>query len=240
MAAVMGTGQVDGKLTADPAGLGPKDDHPVGEIDRLLDVVGDDQDALGGEHAGVPEVVDFTPKVLGGEHIEGAEGFVHEQHLRFQNEGAGETHPLLHPAGELLGVGTLEAIEADDVDRIKGALPALAPLHMAGGQPQFHVVLHREPGQQREALKHHGQIGVRPRSGSPLLSTAPWLGRIRPDMIRSRVLLPLPLRPSRATTSPGCTVRLTPSSTVNSPLPSGSGKCFETLLTLIRDRGAGS
>ena len=35
-------------------------------------------------------------------------------------------------------------------------------------------------------------------------------GRMRPEMVRSVVLLPAPFAPSSATTSPGATVRLTP------------------------------
>ena len=82
------------------------------------------------------------------------------------------------------------------------------------------------------------RLRLGPRSGSPWLCTWPWVGWISPAMIRSRVLLPLPLRPSSATTSPARTERLTSCSTVNSPLPSGRGKRLDTRSTLISGIGA--
>ena len=62
-------------------------------------------------------------QVLGGEDVERGERFVHEQGVGFDDERAGEADALAHPAGELLGVGGLEAVEADEVD---GALGAVA------------------------------------------------------------------------------------------------------------------
>ena len=75
-----------------------------------------------------------------------------------------------------------------------------------------------------------------PVSGLPLLTTLPLEGGIKPPITRSSVLLPLPLRPSSATTSPSRTLTLTRSSTVNSPLPSGSGKALDTASTTMRSR----
>src|SRR5262249_36741567 len=67
---------------------------------------------------------------------------------------------------------------------------------------------------------------------SPSLTT-PSLGGISPASIRSSVLLPLPLRPSKATTSPARMVTLISWSTVKVPLPSGKGnvlvRCSATM-----------
>jgi len=117
---VVGPGQVDRHFAADPAGIGAKNHHPIGQIDRLLDVVGDDQDAFGGEGSRVPEVVDLARRVFGGEHVEGAERLIHEERLGLQHKGPGEAHPLLHAAGELLRIGVFKAVEAHDVDRRGG------------------------------------------------------------------------------------------------------------------------
>src|SRR5919202_3652802 len=51
--------------------------------------------------------------------------------------------------------------------------------------------------------------GTPPRS-TPENSTEPRLLGARPMMARSVVVLPTPLRPSRAAASPGCTSKLTP------------------------------
>src|SRR5580700_11185689 len=68
--------------------------------------------------------------------------------------------------------------------------------------------------------------GLAPHNSLPLASTRPRLGGMRPARMRKSVLFPEPLRPSRATTSPGATWNVTSSSTVSSP--SGMGKAFDT------------
>ena len=57
-----------GQLRPDSARIGAEHDHPVGEHNHLLDVVGDDQDPLRRELAGLPELEQLGAEVLGGEH----------------------------------------------------------------------------------------------------------------------------------------------------------------------------
>ncbi len=101
---------IDGDLGDDVAGIGAQHHHPVGQKHRLLDVVGDDTDAFGGEIGGGPQVHQFGAQVLRGQHVQRGEGFVHEQQIRFQHQGARETHALAHTAGQLLGVGGFETV----------------------------------------------------------------------------------------------------------------------------------
>ena len=70
-------------------------------------------------------------EVLRRQHVERAERLVHQQRVRFDDERAGEADPLAHAAGELLRVSRLEAVEADQVDRL--AAPAGAA--RAAGTP---------------------------------------------------------------------------------------------------------
>ena len=116
--ALMRPRQTDRDLAAHAAGVCAQHDDPIGQENRFLDVVGDDQDALGRERPGVPEIVDFAAKILGGEHVERAERFVQKEHFGLDHERARETDALLHPAGKLSGVGALKPVEPDEVDRL--------------------------------------------------------------------------------------------------------------------------
>ena len=123
--------EADGNLGADVAGVGAQHDHPVGEQHRLLDVVGDDADGLGREIGRSPQLQQLGAQVLGGEHVERGERFVHQQHVRFEHQRAGEADSLAHAARELLGIGGLEAVEADEVDR-----RSARPCALGGGTPR--------------------------------------------------------------------------------------------------------
>ena len=123
-APVAGPFEVDGELGADAAGVRRQHEHAVGEQDRLFDVVGDDEHRPGREVVACPQREQLGAQVLGGEHVERGERFVHEQRVGFDDERAGEADALAHAAGELLGVGGLEAVEADEVDRALGAVAA--------------------------------------------------------------------------------------------------------------------
>ena len=91
----------------------------------------DDQHRLGREILLLPKPQELGAQVLRGEDVECRERLVHQEGVGFDDQGAGETHPLAHPAGELLGVGGLEAVQADAVDRL---LSSLAPLVRSGPQ----------------------------------------------------------------------------------------------------------
>ena len=71
------------------------------------------------------------------------------------HQRAREAHPLAHAAGELARVGGLEAVEADEVDRLQRALAHLGLADAERLEPELHVLEHGEPGKQREALEHH-------------------------------------------------------------------------------------
>ena len=77
------------------------------------------------------------------------------------HEGAREAHALAHTPGQLLGEGALVTVEADEIDRRDRALPALVEVDALRLEPDLHVLQHGEPGEQGEALKHHGDLGRR-------------------------------------------------------------------------------
>ena len=57
---------------------------------------------------------------LAGQGVQLAERFVHEQQLRLVDERACQHHALVHPAGELAGIGMLEAVQAHQLQQLDG------------------------------------------------------------------------------------------------------------------------
>ena len=125
--------------------------------------MGHDAHALGGEVWLRPQGHQLVAEILGGHDIQRGERFVHQQRVGLQDECTGEADALPHPTGELLGVGGFEAVQAvqaDHVDRVQGALAPLRFADAAGLQAQFDVGLHRQPRHQREGLEHHPDTRV--------------------------------------------------------------------------------
>ena len=143
----------DFEIGADAAGIFAEHDDAIGEQHGLLDVVGDDEDGLGGNGFLAPELEQFAAKILGGKDIEGGERLVHEKDFGLDDQGAGKADALLHAAGELLGIGLLEAVETDGVEDFEAALAALEGADAARLERGFHVFKDGEPGEEREALE---------------------------------------------------------------------------------------
>ncbi len=123
--AVAGLRELDAEIGADVAGIAAEDDDAVGEQDGFFNVVGDDEDGLGGHGLLGPELEEFGAEVFCGEDVEGGERLVHEEDFRLDDEGAGEADALAHAAGEFLGVCGFEAVEADGVEHFHAAFVAL-------------------------------------------------------------------------------------------------------------------
>ena len=130
-----------------------------------------------------------------GDRVERAERLVQAQHRLAREQRAQERHALAHAAGQLVGVRALEALEPElgEQRAARGARAARAP-QAGDAQRERGVVERAQPRQQQVALGHqHG----RQRS-----STDPPSGRCRPQTSSSSVVLPQPLGPTTATTSP--------------------------------------
>src|SRR5258708_3158130 len=132
-------------------------DDAVAEVDRLVDVVGDEDDGLLGA---LPEERHFLLHRLARLGVERAEGLVHQEHLGIEGEHARERDALLHAAGELGGVVIAEFAEAGHVEglgdhivdvRARGALRLESPGDVAGD---------RLPRKERELLEHHAAVGA--------------------------------------------------------------------------------
>ena len=75
------------------------DHDAVGERQRLVLAVGDEE---GGDPQPLLQVAHLLAQALAQVLVEAGEGLVEEQDLRLEHEGAGERHPLLLAAGELM------------------------------------------------------------------------------------------------------------------------------------------
>src|SRR5712691_705096 len=137
-------------LLDDPGGPPREHVHAVGEIHGLLDVVGDEQDR-GAERA--PQAEQRVLQLDARERVEGAEGLVHQQHVRLAGERARDGDTLLHASRELPGMMALEAPEADQLQvasRLGVQLPARGGA--ATLQREAHVAQHRAPRHQRAVV----------------------------------------------------------------------------------------
>ena len=197
-----GCGKVDGDFRHDAAGVGRKDQDAVGHQHRLLDVVRHQQDG-GDRHAALaPQVEKIGAQGLGGQHVECGERLVHQQHLGVDDQRAREPDTLAHAARQLLRIGALVAVEADQIDGSERTLVALGRRDALRLEAELDVLQHGQPGKEREGLEHHRDLRrPAPRPCGRRSITEPALAGIRPAMMRSKEDLPQPERPSSETIS---------------------------------------
>src|SRR5919106_4765624 len=151
----------------DPRGAPGQDDDLVGDVDGLLDRMGHEDHGLA-LLAEQPQqvVLELAADLL----VDGREGLVHQQDVGVHRERPGESDALAHPAGELVGVGVLEAREPHLVDiRPRGVLALLAG-QPAQLQAEGDVAQHRRPRHQGEILEHERPVrpGTRDRDAVDL------------------------------------------------------------------------
>ncbi|MCY1232691.1 hypothetical protein D9M72_451980 [compost metagenome] len=157
--------KVDHDVFLDDRRRAGKDDDPLPQVDRFIDVVRHE------EHR-YAELLPYDPdqvfQVGPGLGIHGGERFVHQQDLRLVGNGPGDRHALLHAAGELPGVGPRNAGQAHGLEGLIHQPVALGLRHPLVLQRKFHVVANPHPREQRASvfLEHHGHLFRR--TGHPL------------------------------------------------------------------------
>ncbi len=125
----------------------PHDQDSVGERDRLVDIVGDQQHRRPVPGDQLPdELVHLDP----GQCVEGGERLVEQQQFRLADQRPGEGDPLRLPTGEGDRPRLEMATEADLRQRGGGLLLSLAPR-----QPDRDVAPDPFPRQQPVLLEHH-------------------------------------------------------------------------------------
>src|SRR6266545_52622 len=139
---------IDDRL--DAAGPRRPHRHAVGEIDRLLHVVGHEDHGL---RRALPDAEQLGLHEGAGLGIERAERLVHQQDFRVEGERAGKRGALAHAAGKLRRIAVLEAGQPDQIDERLRPLLALVAREPHPLQAVEDVGAHRLPRKQREMLK---------------------------------------------------------------------------------------
>src|SRR5579875_657234 len=142
---------------------GPRGHHgdSVAEQDRLVDRMSDENHRLA-LFGALHQVEQLLLQDLARLCVERRKRFVHQQHRRIHRERAYEADPLLHPAGELIGIALLEAVEPDEMQVVPDPFGDLLLRGAGHRQPEGGVVVDRFPRQEPEVLEHHRDAVLRP------------------------------------------------------------------------------
>ncbi len=135
--------------------------HSVGELQRLVLVVGHEDRGLAGA---VVDPAQPAAQVLADLGIERPEGLVEEEHAGLDRERAGERDALALAAGELRRVAVGEPRELDQVEEVADPAADLGPARplrsLPGVEAVGDVVGHAHVLEQRVVLEHeaHGPL----------------------------------------------------------------------------------
>ena len=153
-----GRGRSNGMSKTPLTRPGPRAHHgdAIGQIDRLVDLMRDEQHGLARL---APDLQQLGLHVLARLRVERGERLVHQQHHRIRRQRPGQVDALLHAAGQLRRIVPLEAGEADQLDEMLGPLA-----HRRAVEPLLHlhavadVAGDGAPRQQARVLEDDGAI----------------------------------------------------------------------------------
>ena len=97
--------------------------------------------------------------------VDAGERLVHQQHVGLVGQRPHHADPLLHAAGQLVGIAVGGMREAGQREVLARDLVALGLRHAAHLRTEGDVVEHRAPGEQRERLEDDAAIGTRAADG---------------------------------------------------------------------------
>src|SRR5215471_16162664 len=137
--------------------LGGEHDHAVAQIDRLVEIVRDEQDRLSRLRMDTQEL---ALQHLAGLRVEGAERFVHQEDRGIDRERAGEPDALLHAARQLVRILLGRLREADQ--RQERARPLRRDLGVDALEleAELDIAPRRAPRQQARLLKHEAAVAA--------------------------------------------------------------------------------
>ena len=128
------------------------DGNVIAHADCLVEVMGDEEGGLVHMGRKLQELVLQLPP---DQRIKRREGFVHQQDFRVCGQSAGETHTLLHAAGQLVGI---VVDPSSQIHRFQGSYRCIVPLlglDPAHLKAKAHVFPQRPVGPERHVLEHH-------------------------------------------------------------------------------------
>ena len=129
----------------------------VGEADRLVEVVGDEDDGLV-QHALKTE--ELILHLAADQRVEGREGFVEEPQVRLDRERAGDADALLLAARKLSGIIGLAAFQPHQFDHLTGAFFALGPRDALHFEREGGVLKDGQVRQKGEVLEDHAHLAA--------------------------------------------------------------------------------
>ena len=192
-------------------------DDAVGDFERFFLIVRDEN---AGDVNFVVQPAEPGPQALADFGIECTERFVQQQHLRLDGQRPRERRPLPLAAGKLRREPLAEAVQVAPSPAIRGrgdrsrpSPAALCAAALACRTPRFRKCScgGRARSAETRSRRGAGRPGGwrRPLRGSGSASACRPTGVSSPAMIRSSVVLPEPLGPKSATSSPSLIDRLT-------------------------------
>ncbi len=145
--------QRDRLVERDASRRSGQQDDAVGERERLVDVVGNEQH---GRPIAPEDVEQMILLRLAGQRVERAERLVHQQELGPRHQRPGERGALRHAARQLLRQRVGERGETDALDRRAHARGALDHGHVP--QAETDIARDGEPRHQARLLEHHRDL----------------------------------------------------------------------------------
>ena len=134
------------------------DDHdPVGDLHRLLLVVGDEH---GGHVHLVVQPSQPRPQVLAHVGVERAERLVQQQHLGLDRQRPGEGHALALAAGELRRVAVGKAGQLHQLEQVVDALSGLVLGALADIEAEGDVLAHGHVLERGVVLEHEADAAL--------------------------------------------------------------------------------
>ena len=190
---------------AHPAGPGGQHRDPVGEQDRLLDGVGDEDDRGAELHV---DALQLDRRALHGS----ARRARRTARPSAAPGAAGSAPGTARPAAACrrtarAAAGWRTPASPTMLQQLMGPVAVAGPDPAEELHRQQHIAQHRAPRQQSRALEHHRDVPPRPADRLRADPRLPAVGVSSPAIRRSRVDLPQPERPITATNSPSLTCR---------------------------------
>ena len=131
-----------------------ENENAVGEVERLVDIMRDEDRGAVELRAEVEQPI---LHILAGDDIQRPERLVQQHDIRGAQRRPQEGRPLPHPAGELRGVGVLVSLQAEAGEFLQRLLLGMLSVVMKRAV-QRDVLEDRLPRQQEVALRHVGEV----------------------------------------------------------------------------------
>lgn len=92
------------------------------------------------------------------ERVESAKGFVHQENVRISGQRPRKSCALLHPAGELMRILAVPALQADELNGLHRPLDALPGRNSPDLEAEADVSEDRPVRKERKVLEHHAEL----------------------------------------------------------------------------------